>query len=229
MRVISVTSRERVTASIARSVPVSVAVSGITFDAAPVQLGADAEEIVPLAAHPIPKALDIHEDRSILTAGEIEILVAAQQVGEPLGGEQGLPGVEVAALVDLGEPPLEYRTALGEVVLREDQFGAGAVELTGEAADLAIDLADEPTGGVPLTLEIVDLVVDVVHLAAQPLLLLPQPLALRADLLQTPPRGFQSCLGAVLRPHDGRCGAQERRKHQHGSPQHCPAAHTSCR
>ena len=149
-----------------------------------VELGAHVEDGVALDDHAVPELLDVGHQRPVLAAGEVEVLVAAEQVAERFGGEQRLEGVERPALVDVDQPPLEHRAALGQVVLGQDQLGARAVELAREPADLPLDLVHDPLGGLALALEVAELVVDVVHLALEPLLLLLQPVALAADLLE---------------------------------------------
>jgi hypothetical protein len=128
---------------------------------------------------------------AVLPAGEVEVLVAAEQVAERLGGEQRLEGVELTPLVDVHQAALEDRTPLGEVVLGQDQLGARAVELAGEAGDLPLDLVHDALGGLALPLEVAELVVHVVHLALEPLLLLLEPVALAADLLQPAAAGLE--------------------------------------
>jgi hypothetical protein len=91
--------------------------------------------------------------------------------------------VKRAAFVDVHQPALEHRAALGEIVLGQDQLGAGPVELGRESPNLALDLVDDSLGGFALALEIAQLIVDVVHLALQPLALALQAVAFGADFL----------------------------------------------
>jgi hypothetical protein len=53
----------------------------------PVELASDIQNIVPLSDHPVPQLLDVAYQGAILLAGEIEVLVSAQQVPEAFGGE----------------------------------------------------------------------------------------------------------------------------------------------
>ena len=149
-----------------------------------VELLADVEQVVALLDHAVPELFDVAHQRAVLPAGEIEVLVPAQEVAERFGGEQGLEGVERAPLVDVHQPALQHRAALGEVVFREDELRAAPVEPAREAPDLALDLVHDLLGGLALALEDVELVVDVVDLALETLLLLLEPVALLADLLQ---------------------------------------------
>ena len=128
-------------------------------------------------------ASDVTDQASVLLAGEIEILVPAEEVTERLGREQHLEGVERAPLVDIHQPPLQHRAALGQVVLGQDELRAGAVELAGQAPDLPLDLVHDTLGGLALPLQVAQLVVDVVHLALQPLALALEPVPFGPDLL----------------------------------------------
>ena len=100
----------------------------------------------------------------------------------------------------------------------QDQLGARPVELRGEAADLPLDLVDDALGGFPLALEVAQLVVDVVHLALQPLLLLLQPVPLGPDFLQPAPALLE--VGRRLGVRGGersRSGERGRRSRTRGS------------
>ena len=98
-----------------------------------VELGPHVEDVVPLDDHAVPELLDVRHQGPVLPAGEVEVLVAAEQVAERLGGEQRLEGVERPALVDVDQPALEHGAPLGQVVLGQDQLGARAVELARRA------------------------------------------------------------------------------------------------
>ena len=178
-----------------------------------VELLLDADDVGPLLGHAVAQPLDVAHQGAVLPAGQVQVLVAAEQVAERLRGEQHLEGVERSPLVDVHQPPLEHRAPLRQVVLGEHQLGAGAAELVGEPADLPLDLVHDPVGGGTLALEVVELVGDVVHLALQPLLLPGEPLALRLDLLQAPPALLQLPRG-VLGERGPRRGDHAERQRQ---------------
>ena len=136
---------------------------------------------------------------AVLLAREVEVLVAAQQVAERLDGEQHLVHVQLAALVDVDEPPLQHRVPLGEVVLGEDQLGGVAVELGGEAADLPVDLVDDAMGAFALALEVAELVLHVLDLALQSLLLDLEPVPLGPDLFEPAAGGLDGVALGVKR------------------------------
>ena len=86
--------------------------------ASAIELLADVEQVVALLHHAVPELFDVAHQGAVLPAGEVQVLVPAQEVAERFGGEQGLEGVERAPLVDVHQPALQHRAALGEVVLR---------------------------------------------------------------------------------------------------------------
>ena len=121
---------------------------------------------------------------SVLPAGEVEVLVPGEQVAEGLRLEQDLEGVERPALVNVHQAALQDRATVGQVILRQGELGAGALQLVAQPAHLPVDLVDDPVGGLPLPLDIVQLAPGVAHLIFEPLLLPSQPLSLRPDLVQ---------------------------------------------
>ena len=87
-----------------------------------------------------------------------------------------------------------------------------ALQLAAEAHDLALDLAHQLAGVGALALEVAELRVDVGDLAAEPLLLLEQLLALAADLLEPLPGALQLrvVLGGQRRDDDQERQGEER-------------------
>jgi hypothetical protein len=91
--------------------------------------------------------------------------------------------VERPSLVDVHQAPLQHRTPLGQIILRQYQLRAGPVELGGQPADLPLDLVYDSVSRFPLPLQVTQLVVYVMHLPLQSLPLALQPIPLGADLL----------------------------------------------
>src|SRR4029079_2617800 len=122
----------------------------LAFFLPPIQLAPDIQNVVPLLDHPVSELLDVLDQRPILLAGEIEILVPAEQIPERLGGKEDLKGVQRAPFVDVDQPSLQHGPTFSQVILRQDQLGAGTIELRSQASDLALDLAHDPLGGLAL-------------------------------------------------------------------------------
>ena len=160
--------------------------------------------------HPVPQLLDIAHERPILLTGEIEILVAAQEVTERFRRQQHLEGVERSTFVDVDQPALQHSAPLRQVVLCQDQLGAGAVQLRCQAANLPFDLTDDTLSRFALPLQVAQLVVDVVYLALQFALLLLELVPFGPDLLQSAAARLQS--GVSLRMRRG----AEREEEQDG-------------
>lgn len=67
---------------------------GFTFGAVPIELLLDDDQFPALRLNPIAKPLDIGQQRAILPAREEQVLVARQEVGKGLRGQQHLECVE---------------------------------------------------------------------------------------------------------------------------------------
>ena len=111
-------------------------------------------------------------EQPVLAADEVEILVARQQVPEALGREQDLVGIERSAFVDVHETALQHGALLFERVLREQQVHGRAIDLVGQAVDLAVELVHDAVGGLLLPLDVRELVGKRMNLGAQSLELL---------------------------------------------------------
>jgi hypothetical protein len=66
---------------------------GLALIPPPVELAPYVQNTVPLGDHTVPQLLDILDQGAILLAGEIEVLVPAEQITEPFGRKQHLKGV----------------------------------------------------------------------------------------------------------------------------------------
>ncbi len=183
------------------------------------------EQVVALLDHPVPQLLHVGHQGAVLPAGEVEVLVAPEQVAERLCRQQHLEGVEIAPLVDIHQPALQHRAPFGQVVLRQHQLARGAVHLARQAVDLALQLGHDAVGGLPLAFEVLQLVLHIMHLPLQPLTLPLQLLPLRLDLLQPRPAllYFTGCLCG--KGSEAACCDHRKKNDRHqGRPDGRPAA-----
>src|SRR5439155_5665 len=86
----------------------------------------------------------------------------------------------------LAQDALEEKRAVLERVLREQQVHRRAIDLIGEAVDLAVELVHDAVGTLFLPLDVRELVGERMHLGAEPLQLLLDLCPLAADVFQSP-------------------------------------------
>ena len=141
---------------------------------------------LPLAGDAVAQLGHVVLEQAILLADEEEVLVARQQIPEGLRREQHLVGVQRPALVDVHQAALEHGALLLERVLREQQVHRRAIDLIGEAVDLAVELVHDAVGTLFLPLDVRELVGERMHLGAEPLQLLLDLCPLAADVFQSP-------------------------------------------
>jgi hypothetical protein len=119
--------------------------------------------------------------------------------------------VQRSSLVYVHQAALQHGSSLGKVVLGQNQLGTGAIELGSQPADLALDLAHDPLGRLPLSFQVVQLVMNVVYLTLQSFSLTLEPVAFRADLLQSATALLEFRVALRVR------GCHCREEHQHAA------------
>jgi hypothetical protein len=135
-------------------------------------------------ADPVLQPPDVIHQGPILAVLHVEILVPGEEVAERFRGQQHLKRVQRPPLVDIHQPPLEDRAAIGEIVLGQRQLLARAAELVAQAAHLPLQLVDEAVGRFALPLDVAELRAGISDLALQPLLFAAELVPLGPDVLQ---------------------------------------------
>ncbi len=109
----------------------------------PPQFAVDGDEFPAALRNATSELFDLPGERPILSAHQVEVLVAAQQIAEALRGEQHLEDPQRSPLVDLHQSGLEHRPLLGEGVLGQHEVDGDGVQLGAQRADLAVELVDD--------------------------------------------------------------------------------------
>jgi hypothetical protein len=129
---------------------------------------------------------DLADQHPIVHGHEVEVLVAVDQVGEALRGEQDLDVREGTSFVDVAHAALQDRAAQDEQVLSPDQVGGRDADGLLGRRDLELELAQRVVADVDLLAEVVELCGERVRPRLQLVHRAPQLAALRPDLLETP-------------------------------------------
>ena len=85
--------------------------------------------LLPLPLHPVPQILDFAKQRFILSAGEIQIFIAAEKIAEGFGRQENLEIVQRPPLVDVHQASGHHGPLFREVVFRQCQVSAYPVNL----------------------------------------------------------------------------------------------------